>query len=100
MRTQTRRAFLMLPLTLVPVGLLAVESAACEIAVNLDSMVVDAGAPSDALDCGICADVSVDADYDAPDVSIYGIAPPAAPRDGGAAPDARDATTSASGGGG
>ena len=45
----------------------------CEIAVNI-SPTID-GAVSDVIDCGICADVSADADYDAADVSIYGLQP-------------------------
>jgi hypothetical protein len=94
MKTSRKRALLLVPIALFPLsGILAV--AACEIAVNLDPALVDAGPRSDVLPCGICADVSSDADYDAADVSIYGIPPPSkdatlesAVRDSGA--DGRD----------
>jgi hypothetical protein len=55
-------------LAFVSAWTLILAASGCEIAVNVN-------APLDAslltvIDCSICADVSVDADYDAPDVSI------------------------------
>jgi hypothetical protein len=75
---------------LVSLGLLAGLDA-CEQAVTLDPMLVDGGF-ADAQPCPVCADVSIDADYDAPDVSIYGVQPIAAPSDAGDASSPGDAT--------
>ncbi len=62
-----------LPTSLVLLMATVIFGAGCELAVNL-SPAID-GSVSDVLDCGICADVSADANYDAADVSIYGIQP-------------------------
>ncbi len=75
MLTRKKRVLFVLPFTVLPGLVVAASTASCEIAVNLDPMVIDAGAYSDVLDCGICADVSADANYDAADVTIYGIPP-------------------------
>jgi hypothetical protein len=80
-----RRHALTLPIMAIPLVVTAFSGTACELVTNL-SAPLDAGS-SDALDCGICADVSVDASYDAPDVSIFGVSPSTPD----AAPDAGDA---------
>ena len=83
MSTRQKRVLFMLPATLLPAALLAATAASCEVAVNLDPAVIDAGAQTDVLDCGICADVSADAQYsDAGDASIYGLQPGDAGADG------------------
>lgn len=62
-------------------------SAGCELAVNINPAID--GSVSDVIDCGICADVSADANYDAADVSIYGL------MSGDAGSDARRGETDA-----
>jgi hypothetical protein len=83
------RALLVVAFLPFPLGAAFLLASGCELAVNLN-VALD-GNVSDVLDCGICADVSADANYDAADVSIYGIQPP----DGGAhaldAPSVSDA---------
>ncbi len=74
------------PLSLLGLALLAFAPG-CELIVNPNAS-LDASV-STVLDCGICADVSVDADYDAADVSIYGLPP--SDEDAGHAADAGDA---------
>ena len=74
----------------VPTMTLLLAASGCEIAANVN-------APLDAsflgvIDCSICADVSVDADYDAPEVSIYGIPPKDAGSDSRRDTGAVDAT--------
>ena len=85
--TARKRLLFMLPFALLPVTFIVPAGAGCEVAVNLDPMVIDGGAQTDVIDCGICADVSADANYDAADVTIYGIQPV----DAGVDSDARDA---------
>jgi hypothetical protein len=67
-------AIVLLPLSVLALGVLAVFGTACELVVNAN-LSID-GSVSDVLDCGICADVSADANYDAADVSIQGLLPP------------------------
>jgi hypothetical protein len=74
MNVRIKRLLLVLPFTFLPAALLVEGGAGCEVALNLNPMLVDAGARTDVLDCGICADVSADAEYDADyDVNIYGV---------------------------
>jgi hypothetical protein len=79
-----RRSFALLPTLAV-----AWTLSGCEIAVDVNAA-LDAS-PSTSIDCSICADVSVDANYDAPDVSIYGRQPAETGSDAGS--DAHEAET-------
>jgi hypothetical protein len=78
---------------LVALATFVTLSLGCESTTSLNPLLADGGV-TDVLVCSFCADVSVDADYDAPDVSIYGI-PSMHAADGGTeggASDAQDAT--------
>ncbi len=92
MNTLMKRVLVLVPVALLPIGVVTLLGTGCELAVNLDPMVIDAGT-SDVLNCNICADVSADANYDAPDVSIYGILPVDAGQDATLSDAAHDATT-------
>ena len=85
MSTLGRRVVAFFVLALLPLAGTAALAAGCELVVNLEPQLD--GAVDAPLDCGICADVSVDADYDAADVSIFGLPP----RDAGPDADIKDA---------
>jgi len=72
--TRQRRFFVVFPFTLLALGGLTALGAGCELAVDINTP-FDGSPGSDVLDCGICADVSADANYDGPEVSIYGNPP-------------------------
>ncbi len=71
MNHRHKRLVLALPIALLPLAMTAAIGTGCELAVDLNPQLD--GAVSDVLDCSICADVSADADYDAPDMSVYGV---------------------------
>jgi hypothetical protein len=99
MNRRHKRLMLALPIALLPLAMTAASGTACELAVDLNPQ-LDA-AVSDVLDCSICADVAADANYDAPDVSVYGVQPvdagsDAGSRDGGSKDaGSKDATVTA-----
>ena len=73
MTARLNRFLVALSLALLPLAATVAFGSGCELAVNINPVL--AGSVSDVIDCSICADVSVDADYDAADVTIYGIQP-------------------------
>jgi hypothetical protein len=77
------RLFFFLLLAPLPLAVAMAISAGCELVVNAN-VLLDASV-SDVIDCGICADVSADASYDA-----YAPVDDAMSRDGAQPGDARE----------